>query len=158
MSAAVAWDRTPALTEAGYWAAATGAVGVVTAGLLFWRLMHGALIAAPLWVLLAGAAGLRVGAPGGAAGWVIAGGVLLLVTLAVVAVNRPVGGGLAVALWLGYAGFVLRALPESVQASQRWWQPLLAARRRAGRDGRVHAAVAVQLARAAAPPGPRRAG
>jgi type IV secretory pathway TraG/TraD family ATPase VirD4 len=125
--AAVAWDRTPALTELGYWAAATGAVGLVTAGLLFWRLLHGALIAAPLWVLLAGAIGLRLGAPGGAAGWVIGGGVLLLITLAVVAVNRPVGAGVAVALWLGYAAFVLRALPLTVQVSQRWWQLLLAA-------------------------------
>ncbi|TCO43597.1 type IV secretory system conjugative DNA transfer VirD4/TraG family protein [Kribbella antiqua] len=125
--AAVAWEKTSALTELGYWVAATGAVGLVTAGLLFWRLMHGALIASPLWVLLAGAIGLRLGAPGGAAGWVIGGGVLLLITLAVVAVNRPVGGGLAVALWLGYAGLVLRALPSTVQASQRWWQLLLAA-------------------------------
>ncbi|GAA3144726.1 hypothetical protein GCM10010530_75450 [Kribbella aluminosa] len=124
---AVAWDKTPGLTELGYWAAATGVVGVVTAGLLFWRLMHGALIAAPLWVLLAGAIGLRVGAPGGAAGWVIAGGVLLLVTLGLVAVNRPVGAGLSLALWLGYAGFVLRALPDTVEVSARWWQLLAAA-------------------------------
>ncbi|MFI7059395.1 type IV secretory system conjugative DNA transfer family protein [Kribbella sp. NPDC050124] len=124
---AVAWDRTPGLSELGYWAAATGAVGLVTAGLLFWRLMHGALIAAPLWVLLAGAIGLRLSAPGGAAGWVIAAGVLLLVTLGLVAVNRPVGGGLAAAWWLAYAGLVLRALPDSVQASQRWWLLLLAA-------------------------------
>ncbi|MGY4772882.1 type IV secretory system conjugative DNA transfer family protein (plasmid) [Kribbella sp. CWNU-51] len=125
--AAVAWDKTPELTELGYWAAATGAVGLVTAGLLFWRLLHGALLAAPLWVLMAGAVGLRLGAPGGVAGWVIAGGVLLLITLAVVAVNRPVGGGLAVALWLAYVGFVLRALPGTVEASGRWWQLLLAA-------------------------------
>jgi hypothetical protein len=116
---AVAWDKTPALTELGYWAVAAGVVGVVTAGLLFWRLMHGALIAAPLWVLLAGAVGLRVGAPGGSAGWVIAGGVLLLVTLALVAVNRPVGAGLSLALWLSYAGFVLRALPDTVAVSAR---------------------------------------
>jgi type IV secretion system protein VirD4 len=34
---AVVWGKTPALTELGYWVAATGAVGVVTAGLLFWR-------------------------------------------------------------------------------------------------------------------------
>ncbi len=61
---AVAWDRTPALTEAGYWAAATGVVGMATAGLLFWRLMHGALIAVPLWVLLAGAAGVRAARAG----------------------------------------------------------------------------------------------
>jgi len=125
--AAAWWDRTALLTEVGYWAAVTGAVGVVTAGLLFWRLMHGALIAAPLWLLLAGAVGLRLGAPGGAAGWVIAAGVLLLVTLGLLALNRPVGGGLALTLWLGYAGFVLRALPESVPASARWWQPLVAA-------------------------------
>ncbi|WP_460660862.1 type IV secretory system conjugative DNA transfer family protein [Kribbella swartbergensis] len=125
--AAVAWDKAPAVTELGCWTAATGAVGLVTAGLLFWRLLHGALIAAPLWVLLAGAAGMRLEAPGGAAGWVIAGGVLLLVTLALVAVNRPVGGGLAAALWLGYASFVLRALPETIAASARWWQLLLAA-------------------------------
>ncbi|MGW1344679.1 type IV secretory system conjugative DNA transfer family protein [Kribbella sp. NPDC002412] len=125
--AAVAWDKTPGLVEAGYWAAAAGAVGLVTAGLLFWRLMHGALIAAPLWVLLAGAIGFRFSAPGGAAGWVIAAGVLMAVTLGLVAVNRPVGCGLAVALWLGYAGFVLRALPESMEASGRWWVLLLAA-------------------------------
>jgi type IV secretory pathway TraG/TraD family ATPase VirD4 len=125
--AAVAWGKTPPLNELGYWTAAMGAVGLVTAGLLFWRLMHGALIAGPLWVLLAGAVGLRLGAPGGAAGWVIAAGVLLLVTLGLVAVNRPVGGGLAAVLWLGYVGFVLRALPESVEASASWWQLLLAA-------------------------------
>lgn len=125
--AAIAADQTPGLTEVGYWAGAVGAVGVVTAGLLFWRLMHGAVIAAPLWVLLAGAVGLRAGAPGGAAGWVIAAGVLLLVTLGLVAVNRPVGGGLAVSLWLGYAGFLLRALPAEVEASSRWWLVLLAA-------------------------------
>ncbi|MEU4292085.1 type IV secretory system conjugative DNA transfer family protein [Kribbella sp. NPDC026596] len=125
--AAVAWDKTRALTELGFWVAVTGAVGLFTAGLLFWRLMHGALIAAPLWVLLAGAIGLRLGAPAGVAGWMIGGGVLLLVTLAVVAVNRPVGAGLAVALWLGYAAFVLRTLPSTVHVSQRWWQLLLAA-------------------------------
>ncbi|TCN36860.1 type IV secretory system conjugative DNA transfer VirD4/TraG family protein [Kribbella orskensis] len=125
--AAVAAGRTPVLTEAGYWAAAVGAVGVVTADLLFWRLMHGAVIAAPLWVLLAGAVGLRAGAPGGAAGWVIAAGVLLLVTFGLVAVNRPVGGGVAFALWLGYVGFLLRALPEEVQVSSRWWLVLVAA-------------------------------
>src|SRR4051794_25020635 len=125
--AAVAWVKTPALTELGYWTAATGAVGLVTAGLLFWRLMHGALIAAPLWLLLAGAIGLRLGTPGDAAEWVIGAGVLLLATLAVVAVNRPVGGGLAVALWLAYAAFVLRALPSNGQASQRWWLPLTGA-------------------------------
>ncbi|MEV4260575.1 type IV secretory system conjugative DNA transfer family protein [Kribbella sp. NPDC049584] len=125
--AAVVWGKTPALTELGYWVAATGAVGLVTAGLLFWRLLHGALIAGPLWVLLAGAIGLRLGTPGGVAGWVIGGGVLLLITLGVVAVNRPVGGGLAFALWLGYAALALRALPSTVQASQRWWQLLLAA-------------------------------
>jgi len=124
---AVVWGRTPALAEAGYWTAATGVVGLVTAGLLFWRLLHGALIAAPLWVLLAGAAGLRGNVPGDAAGWAFAAGVLMLVTLLLVAVNRPVGGGLAFALWLGYAAFVLRALPPTVQASQRWWQLLLAA-------------------------------
>jgi type IV secretory pathway TraG/TraD family ATPase VirD4 len=124
---AVAWDKTPGLTELGYWTAATGVVGLVTAGLLFWRLMHGAAIAAPLWVLLAGAVGLRIGAPGNGAGWVIAGGVLLLVTLGLVAVNRPVGGGLAFALWLGFAGFLLHALPGTVQASQHWWQLLVAA-------------------------------
>ncbi len=66
-------------------------------------------------------------APGDAAGWVIAAGVLLLVTLGLVAVNRPVGGGLAFALWLGYAAFVLRALPATVQASARWWLLLVAA-------------------------------
>ncbi|MFG1820391.1 type IV secretory system conjugative DNA transfer family protein [Kribbella sp. NPDC049174] len=124
---AVAWDRTPALTEAGYWAAATGLVGLASAGLLFWRLMHGTLIAAPLWVLLAGAAGVRLHAPGDVAGWVIAAGVLLLVSLGLVAVNRPVGGGLALAAWLTYAGLVLRALPESVAASAHWWQLLVAA-------------------------------
>jgi type IV secretion system protein VirD4 len=124
---AVVWDRTPALTEAGYWAAATGVVGLVTAGLLFWRLLQGALIAAPLWVLLAGAAGLRAGVPGDAAGWAFAAGVLMLVTLVLVAVNRPVGGGLAFALWLGYAAFGLRALPDSVAAASAWWQPLAAA-------------------------------
>jgi type IV secretion system protein VirD4 len=125
--AAVAADWKPWLTELGYWAAAVGAVGVVTAALMFWRLMHGALIAAPLWVLLVGAAGLRLHAPGGSAGWVIAAGVLLLVTLGLVAVNLPVGGGLALSLWLGYTAFVLRALPESVPVSARWWQPLTAA-------------------------------
>jgi type IV secretory pathway TraG/TraD family ATPase VirD4 len=125
--AAIVWHKTPALTELGHWAAATGAVGLVTAGLLFWRLLHGALIATPLWVLLAGAAGLRLGAPGDAAGWVIGGGVLLLVTLGLVAVNRPVGGGLAAALWLAYAGCVLHALPPAVEASGRWWQLLVAA-------------------------------
>jgi type IV secretory pathway TraG/TraD family ATPase VirD4 len=124
---AVASDKTPTLTEVGYWLASTGAVGLATAGLLFWRMMHGALIAAPLWILLAGGLGLRLGAPGGAGRWVIAGGVLLLVTLAVVAVNRPVGGGLAFAAWLAYAGFVLRALPASVEVSARWWLPLVAA-------------------------------
>jgi type IV secretory pathway TraG/TraD family ATPase VirD4 len=125
--AAVAWDRTPALTEAGYWTAATGVVGLATAGLLFWRLMHGALIAIPLWVLLAGAAGVRLHAPGAVAGWVIAAGVLLLVTLGLVAVNRPVGGGLALAAWLAYAAFGLRALPATVEASAYWWQLLVAA-------------------------------
>ncbi|TCC53469.1 type IV secretory system conjugative DNA transfer family protein [Kribbella capetownensis] len=124
--AALVWGRTPALTEAGYWATATGVLGLVTAGLLFWRLMHGALIAAPLWVVLAGLVGLRLGAPGGAAGWTIAAGALLLVSLGLVAVNRSVGGGIAAALWLAYAGFVLHVLPESVQASQRWWQALVA--------------------------------
>jgi type IV secretory pathway TraG/TraD family ATPase VirD4 len=125
--AAVAWDRTPALTEAGYWTAATGVVGLATAGLLFWRLLHGALIAAPLWVLLAGGAGVRLHAPGGAAGWTIAAGVLLLVTLALVSVNRPVGAGLAFAAWLVYAGFGLRALPATAEASTHWWQLLVAA-------------------------------
>ncbi|MEU8226163.1 type IV secretory system conjugative DNA transfer family protein [Kribbella sp. NPDC048915] len=124
---AIVWDKTPALTELGYWTAAAGAVGLVTAGLLGWRLLHGALIATPLWVLLAGAVGLRLGTPGGASGWVIGGGALLLLTLGLVAVNRPVGGGLAFALWLAYAGFVLRALPSSVEVSGRWWQLLLAA-------------------------------
>ncbi|WP_329481584.1 type IV secretory system conjugative DNA transfer family protein [Kribbella sp. NBC_01484] len=124
--AALVWGRTPALIEAGCWAGATGVLGLVTAGLLFWRLMHGALIAAPLWVLLAGLVGLRLGAPGGAAGWTIAAGALLLVSLGLVAVNRSVGGGIAAALWLAYAGFVLHALPESVPASQRWWQLLVA--------------------------------
>jgi type IV secretory pathway TraG/TraD family ATPase VirD4 len=124
---AVAWDRSPALTEVGYLAAATGLVGLATAGLLFWRLLHGALIAAALWVLLAGAAGVRLHAPGGAAGWVIAAGVLLLVTLGLVSVNRPVGAGLAFAAWLVYAGFGLRALPATVEASTHWWQLLVAA-------------------------------
>jgi type IV secretory pathway TraG/TraD family ATPase VirD4 len=124
---AVVWDKTAALTELGFWAVATGLVGLATAGLLFWRLMHGALIAAPLWLLLAGVAGVRLHAPGGAAGWTIATGVLLLLTLALVAVNRPVGGGLALAAWLTCAGFGLRALPASVQASARWWLLLLAA-------------------------------
>ncbi|WP_406051317.1 type IV secretory system conjugative DNA transfer family protein [Kribbella sp. NBC_00889] len=125
--AALGWGRTPALTEAGYWATAIGVVGLVTSGLLFWRLMHGVLIAAPLWVLLAGVVALRLHAPGGAAGWTIGAGVLLLVTLGMVAVNRPVGGGLAAAVWLTYAGLLLHALPGSVQASQRWWLLLLAA-------------------------------
>ncbi|WP_165556133.1 type IV secretory system conjugative DNA transfer family protein [Kribbella pittospori] len=125
--AALVCGRTSALIEAGYWATATGVLGLVTAGLLFWRLRHGALIAAPLWVLLAGMAGLRLHAPGGVAGWTIVAGALLLVTLGLVAVNRTVGGGIAAALWLAYAGLVLHALPESVQASQRWWQLLVAA-------------------------------
>ncbi|MFG1628997.1 type IV secretory system conjugative DNA transfer family protein [Kribbella sp. NPDC049227] len=125
--AALAWGRTPGLTEVGYWATASGVVGLVTSGLLFWRLMHGVLIAAPLWVLLAGAVALRLHAPGGAAGWTIGAGVLLLVTLGLVAVNRPVGGGLAAAVWLAYGGLLLHALPGSVQASQRWWLLLLAA-------------------------------
>ncbi|WP_350280468.1 type IV secretory system conjugative DNA transfer family protein [Kribbella sp. HUAS MG21] len=125
--AAIVWDKSPAVVELGYWAAATGVVGLVTAGLLFWRLMHGALIATPLWVLLAGAVGLRLGAPGGTAGWVIGGGVLLLVTLGLVAVNRPVGGGLSAASWLAYAAFVLHALPPTVEASGRWWQLLVTA-------------------------------
>jgi type IV secretion system protein VirD4 len=124
---AVWWDRWPGLTEVGYWAAVTGAVGLVTAGLLFWRLMHGALVAAPLWVLLAGAVAFRVNAPGGAAGWVIAGGVLLLVSLGLVAVNARLGSGVAVTIWLVYSGLVLRALPDSVAVSARWWQPLLVA-------------------------------
>ncbi|TDW91104.1 type IV secretory system conjugative DNA transfer family protein [Kribbella sp. VKM Ac-2566] len=125
--AAIAWDKSPAMAELGYWAAATGMVGLATAGLLFWRLMHGALIATPLWVLLSGVVGLRLGAPGGAAGWTLGSGVLLLVTLGLVAVNRAVGGGLAAALWLAYAGFVLHALPTAVQASGHWWQLLVAA-------------------------------
>ncbi|MDX3003242.1 type IV secretory system conjugative DNA transfer family protein [Kribbella solani] len=125
--AAIVWDKTPDLVELGYWSAATGAVGLVTAGLLFWRLMYGAAIAAPLWVLLAGSVGLRLGAPGGAASWVIGGGVLLLVSLGLLAVNRPVGGGLAAALWLAYAGLLLHALPPTVQASGHWWQLLVAA-------------------------------
>jgi type IV secretion system protein VirD4 len=112
---------------AGWWLVAGGAVGVATAGLVFWRLMHGAVIATPLWLLLAGAVALRAGAPGGVAGWVIAAGALLLVSLVLVAVNRPVGGGLAVALWFGYAGLLLRALPASVQARTWWWLVLVAA-------------------------------
>ncbi|MDX2971095.1 type IV secretory system conjugative DNA transfer family protein [Kribbella solani] len=119
--------RSPVLAEVGYWVAALGVVGLVTAGLLFWRLMHGALIAAPLWVLLAGAAGLRLHAPGGAAGWVVAAGALLLVTFALVAVNGPVGGGIALTAWLTYAGLLLHALPPTVQASGHWWQLLVAA-------------------------------
>ncbi|MGY4770311.1 type IV secretory system conjugative DNA transfer family protein (plasmid) [Kribbella sp. CWNU-51] len=125
--AAIAWNKTPALTELGYWTAATGAVGLATAGLLFWRLMHGALIATPLWMLLVGAIGLRLGAPGDAAGWVIGAGLLLLVTLGLVAVNRPVGSGLAATLWLAYTGVALHALPPAVEASERWWQLLVAA-------------------------------
>ncbi|GAB3812741.1 type IV secretory system conjugative DNA transfer family protein [Kribbella italica] len=125
--AAVWWDRWPGLTEVGYWAAVTGAVGLVTAGLLFWRLMHGAMVAAPLWVLLAGALAFRLDAPGGAAGWVIAGGVLLLVTLGLVAVNARLGAGVAATMWLVFGGLVLRALPDSVEVSARWWQPLLLA-------------------------------
>src|SRR5205823_909748 len=57
----------------------------------------------------------------------IGAGVLAALSVPVVWVNRAVGGGLVLALWLGYVALVLRAMPSTVQVSQRWWQLLLAA-------------------------------
>jgi type IV secretion system protein VirD4 len=76
----------------GWWLVVGGALGLVTTGLLFWRLIQGMLVASPVWVLFFGAVMLRAGAPGSVAGWLIAGGALGLVSLGLVGINRPIGG------------------------------------------------------------------
>jgi len=124
--AMVAAERSPLTVEVGCWLAAGGAVGVVTAGLLFWRVGPGGLIALPLWLGYAGALAVRVGAPAGVGGLLIAAGVLVVVSLLLVSVNRSIGSGLALSAWLIYAGLLLRVIPDRL-AAHGWWLPILSA-------------------------------
>ncbi|TCO33016.1 type IV secretory system conjugative DNA transfer VirD4/TraG family protein [Kribbella steppae] len=113
--------QAPLAVQVGTWLAATGGVGVATSALLFWRVGPGLLLALPLWLGLAGAVASATGAPGDAGRWLIAAGLLAGASVCLVAVNRPIGGGLTIAGWSLYAGLLLRALPEQVGAHRYWW-------------------------------------
>src|SRR5215207_3091188 len=75
----------------GWWLLGGGAVGLVTAVLVAWRLLYGALIASPLWVVFVS---LVVAAlpgevvPGSVAGWIAAAGVLLAASIGLVGWGR----------------------------------------------------------------------
>ncbi|WP_433019963.1 type IV secretory system conjugative DNA transfer family protein [Kribbella sp. CA-294648] len=112
--------------QAGWWMTGAGGVGVVTGLLLFWRVGTGLLLAAPLWLLLAGAVASATDMAGGAGGWLIAAGALAAVSLALIAVNRAVGAGLVFAAWLVYAGLLARVLPHSDGVHGYWWVAVIA--------------------------------
>ncbi|ADB31263.1 Type IV secretory pathway VirD4 protein-like protein [Kribbella flavida DSM 17836] len=109
------------VVKAGWWMAGAGGVGVATGLLLFWRVGTGLLLAVPLWLVLAGVVASATHVAGGAGGWLIAAGVLVAVSLALVAVNRTVGAGVVFAAWLLYAGLLARVLPASVGVRGYWW-------------------------------------
>ncbi|MEU0093882.1 TraM recognition domain-containing protein [Kribbella sp. NPDC006257] len=120
------WAPSDLATQAGAWMAGVGSVGVVSAALLFWRVGSGLLIALPLWLGLAGVIASATRAPGSVGGWLIAAAVLAAVSLGAVALNRAVGAGLTFASWLLYAGFLLKAMPQQVEAHAYWWLTLMA--------------------------------
>jgi hypothetical protein len=53
----------------GWWLLTGGGLGLVTATLLFWRLLAGAAVAAPLWVIFTGVV-VAVTMPGPRAVWI----------------------------------------------------------------------------------------
>ncbi|MFI5712944.1 type IV secretory system conjugative DNA transfer family protein [Kribbella sp. NPDC051620] len=112
--------------RAGWWMTGVGGVGLVTGLLLFWRVGTGLLLAVPLWLLLAGAVATATHMDGGAGGWLITAGLLVALSLGLLAVNRTVGAGAVFAAWLVYAGLLARVLPASAGVHGWWWVAVLA--------------------------------
>ncbi len=120
---------TPTGVQAGWWVFAFAATVLLTACLVGWRVLHGAVAAAGCWTVFAAAVLLAL--PRGmaarhAAPLVIAAGVLLLGTLLAAAALRGLGVMVAAGCWLLWAAWLLHALPGG-GAVQAWWPGGLAA-------------------------------
>ncbi len=145
-----AYGKAPWQADAAGWLIAAGVLGLVTVAAVGWRLVYGVVLGAGGWLVFTAVA-LHALPPQVAARqvWplVTAAGVLVLASVALVAVLDGPGAKLAGGAWLVYAAVVARHLPPMVAT---WWPVLLAAgvlaiagtlvmvqRARSGSQGRV---------------------
>jgi len=123
------YATTPVAERAGWWVFAAGAMVLVTAVLVAWRVLHGAVAAAGGWVVFAAAVLFALPENMAArAVWplVIAAGVLLLGSLVLAVTLRGLGAVIALGLWALWTSWLLHVLPTRVGA-RAWWPAALAA-------------------------------
>ena len=118
------FGTTPLAGRVGGWLIAAGAMVLVTALLVAWRVLHGALVAAGLWLVFA-AALLALAVPAryeahALAAEVAATGAWLLASMALVRGLGAVGAGISAGLGCLLNAAVWRALP-AVVGVHAWW-------------------------------------
>ncbi len=133
------YATTPVAERAGWWLSATGAMVLVTALLVAWRVLHGTIAAAGGWTVFAAAVLFALPHNVAARGvWplVITAGVLLTLTLVLATILRGLGAVVAAGLWALWASWLLHAMPGRVGA-HAWWPAALAACSGPGRGRRA---------------------